>query len=92
MLKVSCLIYSKHNPPIPHIIACGKMNILFKILLAAVSTIFCVALVYTICRVWKRRISYHGPCNIACQDEPHNKKLRKVQDEMFEEVYNDNRA
>ena len=61
------------------------MNILFKILLAAVSTIFCVALVYTICRVWKRRISYHGPRNIACQDEPRNKKLRKVQDEMFEE-------
>ena len=49
-------------------------------------------LVYTICRVWKRRISYYGPRNITCQDEPHNKKLRKVQDEMFEEVYNDNRA
>jgi hypothetical protein len=68
------------------------MNILFKILLAAVSTIFCIALVYTICRVWKRRILYYGPRNIACQDEPHNKKLRKVQDEMFEELYNDNRA
>ena len=26
------------------------------------------------------------------EDEPHNKKLRKVQDEMFEELYNDNRA
>ena len=68
------------------------MSILFKILLAAISTIFCVALVYTICRVWKRRISYHGPRSIACQDEPRNKKLRKVQNEMFEEVYNDNRA
>ena len=68
------------------------MNILFKILLAAASTIFCVALVYTICRVWKRRTSYHGPRNVACQDEPRNKKLRKVQDKMFEEVYNDNRA
>lgn len=68
------------------------MSILFKILLAAVSTVFCVALVYTICRVWKKRLSYRGPCNIACQDEPRNKKLRKVQDEMFDEVYNDNRA
>ena len=62
------------------------MNILFKTLLATISTIFCVALVYTICRIWKRRISYHGPRNIAYQDEPHNKKLRKVQDEMFEAI------
>lgn len=68
------------------------MSIFLKILVAIASTIFCVALVYTICRVWKRRTSYQGPRNVACQDEPHNKKLRKVQDEMFEEVYNDNRA
>lgn len=68
------------------------MNILFKILLATVSSIFCIALVYTICIVWKRRISYQWPRNVACQDEPHNKKLRKVQDEMFEELYNENRA
>ena len=67
------------------------MSILFKILLAAVSTIFCVALVYTICRVWKRRTSYQGPRNVACLDAPRNKKLRKVQDEMFEEVYNETR-
>lgn len=62
------------------------MSIFLKILVAIASTIFCVALVYTIYRIWKRRLSYRGPRNIACQDEPYNKRLRRVQDEMFEEL------
>ena len=67
------------------------MSLILKILLAIASIIFCVASVYVTCKVWKRRLSYRGPRNLACQDEPRNKKLRKVQDEMFDEVYNEMR-
>lgn len=36
------------------------MSIILKILLAVASIIFCVASVYATCKVWKRRLSYHG--------------------------------
>lgn len=62
------------------------MSIILKILLAVASIIFCVASVYATCKVWKRRLSYRGPRNINCQDEPRNRRLRKVQDEMFESI------
>ena len=68
------------------------MNILFKIFLAVVSTIFCVALVYSMITVINKRFRYHAPRTNDGIDDPRKKKLRKVQDEMFKELYNDNRA
>ncbi len=61
------------------------MNILFKTLLAAVSTIFCVALIYASVAIIKKRFRYHGPRTNDSIEDPRKKKLRQVQDEMFEE-------
>ncbi len=62
------------------------MSIILKILLAVASIIFCVASVYATCKVWKKRLSYRGPHDVACQDESQKTRLRQVQDEMFEEL------
>ena len=62
------------------------MSIFLKILVAIASTIFCIAMLFSVygilkCRMYRNQ-RYLG---MNSQNEPHNKKLRKVQDEMFEE-------
>lgn len=67
------------------------MNILFKILLATVSTIFCIAMLFSVYGMVKRRM-YRNQRNLGMNSEKvkhrqkkRRKKLEQVQDEMFEE-------
>ena len=63
------------------------MSILFKILLAAVSTICCVAMLFSVYGILKRRM-YRNQRYLGMNSEKvkyRQKKIEQVQEEMFEE-------
>ena len=67
------------------------MNVLFKILLAAVSTICCVAMLFSVYGILKRRMyrnqRYLGMNSekVKYRQKKRRKKIEQVQEEMFEE-------